>query len=290
MNATLPANLLLIDGALRPQALAALYRQVGAQEILPLYRGTRWQALQELGPILVKPQSREMLAQWPGSPQARTDSSLLYSNASLEDVAAHLRHFIAPPTRQGSQGLLRFANPRITVHWLDSFAPQQLARVLGPIEHWWVSSPNHGWEEPPDPAWRTFSRNGPTPAWTDSCARLEEPQEVALEKARLWKFEERLYQWLRTRNEHTFANSDARQIGHWLKQTLDSGQAWGLHTEQALVTWAEACADWGNDFVQQAEGPYLRWLTLEPEHARLAPELRLEAFDQHQQHIAGLLP
>lgn len=48
------ANYLLIDGLLRPDAVKQLYQYDEPIEIAPLYLGTRWAEIMDLGPVLVR--------------------------------------------------------------------------------------------------------------------------------------------------------------------------------------------------------------------------------------------
>jgi hypothetical protein len=72
------------------------------------------------------------------------------------------------------------------------------------------------------------------------------------------------------------------QITDWLDFSLTAGLKWGLVSERGLVIWIEACADDGQDFATRPYGHYQNWLTLDPAHARLAPEVRIKAFDAHR--------
>ncbi|WP_426142186.1 DUF4123 domain-containing protein [Pseudomonas sp. DWP3-1-2] len=275
------ANYLLIDGALRPNALAGLYQRHELFEIEALYLGTRWKDLHDLGPILIKPDARSpLLSEWLEHESLRKDSTLLYSRADIEQVAAHLRHFISPPDCQGGGCLLRFADPLVTHFWLSSY-PCGASQHLGPIEQWWVGSPRHTWESPQPMQWQTFSGSGTESAWDERHAVLSEDQLDALDLAQRWRFTGRLYNWLGERNPDLFSGFAGSQISDWLNSSLQAGLEWGLITERALAMWMEACADYGQDFATRAQSPYQQWLRQNETNAGLAPELRIRAFELH---------
>lgn len=278
------ANFLLIDGVLRPDAIVQLYQRGEPLEIEPLYIGTRWKELHDLGPILVKlPSNTPLLSEWQQNHLTQADSCPLFSRASLSTVADHLRHFICPPDFHGNTGLLRFADPLVMYHWLTSYGPEQLSQVLGPVETIWVNTPVHTWQSSGDTPVSSFIRPHSTDVRDKNFAILGENQISALELAYRWQFKERLYAWLNTRDPQTFSLLDNDQTERWLNQVLDSGSAWGLVSERGLVTWAETCVDWGRDFATRLDSPYQDWLRLAPEQGRLAPELRIEALDDYRQ-------
>lgn len=281
MNHPAQANYLLIDGTLRPDALVGLYQRHELFEIDALYLGTRWKDLHDLGPILIKPDSRSpLLSEWIDHESLRKDSTLIYSRADIEQVAAHLRHFISPPDCLGGGGLLRFADPLVTHFWLSSYA-NGASQHLGPIEQWWVGAPRQSWESPQQVQWQTFSGPGAESVWDERHAVLGEDQLDALDLAQRWRFTGRIYNWLGERSPDLFSGLTGSQISDWLNSSLQAGLEWGLVTERALAMWMEACADYGQDFATRAQGPYPQWLSQNATNAGLAPELRIRAFELH---------
>lgn len=278
------ANFFLIDGVLRPDAIPTLYQRGEPLEIVPLYLGTRWSGLRDLGPILVKTQGNSsVLRDWQQNHLAQGDSSPLFSRAALNEVAAHLRHFICPPDLNGNKGLLRFADPLVAHYWLSSYGPAHLSHVLGPIETIWVKTPVHTWQSTVDAAITPFLRPQSREPRDKNFSLLGEQQVAALELAYRWQLKERLYAWLNTRDARTFSLLSSEQTEWWLEHVLDSGNAWGLVSERGLATWAETCVDWGRDFASRPHSPYQEWLSQSPINRHLAPELRIEALDDYRQ-------
>ncbi|HDS1738051.1 DUF4123 domain-containing protein [Pseudomonas sp. BP8] len=280
------ANYLLIDGVLRPDALSALYQRTEALEIEPLYLKTRWAAVHDLGPILVSIQgATSLIDETLDTAAGRPDASLLHSDASIGSVADHLRCFIAPPDVLGGNGLLRFADPLVTRHWLDSYRGAHLDAVLGPISTWHVPEKNHVWERSERPVWRSFSRQAIHSGSLDSLGRLGESQLSALDQAARWTLIEQLYRSLEKRLPRHLARVDNGQLGRWFNERLDDAQAWGLVSKRSLAIWVECSLSWGDDFISDPSGPYQQWLARTPDAHRLAPELRIQQMDIYCQSL-----
>jgi hypothetical protein len=271
---------LLIDGASEPQLMARLYRRREPLNIEPLYLGTRFQDIQQLGPVLVEAcEQSTLLQEWEQSDEWQAQSCMLFSRAPLLSVADHLRRFTSPATCNGSSLLLRFADPLVMYHWLSSYDDEARRGVLGPVTHVRVKTPVHCWQTPCGSTITPFIRRGSEAAWSPAFGVLGEQQLMTLERAYRWRLKERFYTWLNQRNPGYL---DPDQADDWLEQVLERGMAWGLVSERALVIWAEFCVDWGLDFLTRMDSPYHAWLRLDPEHARLPPELRIMAMDEYR--------
>jgi hypothetical protein len=280
MSIDSPANYLLIDGVLRANALTSLYQLDESVEVEPLYLGTRWAALNDLGPILVSIRgSSGFVNETCRSATGQPDASLLYSLAPMSVVAAHLRRFIAPPDVLGGNGLLRFADPLVARHWLGSYQGAQLDTVLGPIDAWHVPEHPHSWEPVVSLEWRRIFCAAPSPEWVDSCAQLGETQLGALDQAARWRFMEKLHQSLEQSLPQHLARIDISQLTRWFHDRLNEAQAWGLGTQRSLAIWVEYSLRWGEGFTLRADGPYQQWLVRTPDAPRFAPELRIQQMD-----------
>lgn len=275
-----PGNYLLVDGVLRSDAIRQLYQRDEPLSIKPLFLGTRWEALKDQGPILVQAHTPSRLVEeWRTSPDWHLDASALYSPAPAQVVSDHLRRFIAPPDHLGRCSLLRFADPVVLHHWLSSYSADNLASVLGPIEHIWLRQPVHSWQPRPRAPFTSFIRQRPPRAWTGDAALLAEPQLTGLKEASWWLYKERLYKWLGSLDAGTFADKTGPQIENWFTHALDGARRWGLYTEYGIAIWAELCQLWGLDFIDVKDGPYRQWLNEHPEQTRLMPEMRIEALN-----------
>ncbi|MDD2050812.1 DUF4123 domain-containing protein [Pseudomonas putida] len=286
MNSVSQANYLLIDGVLRPDALASLYSLAEPIEIEPLYLATRWTELKHLGPLLVAVHGPSNLIDETYQRAARqADASLLSSPAPTIAVADHLRRFIAPDDVLGSKGLLRFADPLVARYWLGSYQGAQRDAVLGPIQAWHLPPNPHTWERAEPVEWHTIERTAPPPEWVDEYARLGEAQLHALDQAARWRFMERLHRRFEQDHPQHLAHIDKSQLSRWFDDRLDEAQAWGLVSEQSLAIWVEYSLRWGEGFTERPQTPYQHWLARTPEARKLAPELRIQHMDKQCLHL-----
>ena len=282
MSAITQANYVLVDGVLRPDALAKLHQRGEPLEVEPLYSGTRWEALHDLGPLLVWLRGPTNLARETFENATHPpDASLLYSPAPIKAVADHLRRFLAPAHALGGKSLLRFADPLIARYWLGSYEGAHLDAVLGPIAAWHVPESPHTWAQDRPCHWQSFLRAAPAPEWAETHAQLGQAQLRALEHAARWQFMERLYSDLRQSLPQQLASIDNSQLTQWLQDRLDEAQAWGLVSEHSLVIWIEYSLRWGDGFAIRPDGPYQRWLDCTPNALNLAPEVRIQHMDDH---------
>lgn len=275
---------LLVDGVMNQQALPKLFARDEPLEIEPLYLGTAWSDVQELGPILVKAgSSSSLFAEMMVDSEWRASSTKIRSEEDIAALALHLRNFIAPLDINGGKSLLRFADPLVTQFWLASYSPASLSQLFGPIIDWQVPAQPHSWHlsEYSEQS-NVYTRLDAQQPWQDANGVLAEEQLIALEQAYDWRFIDRLHLWLR--DSRAIDTSQIENTRHelWLKGMLASGRDWGLVSERALVTWAELCIAWGDDFAVQAQGPYQDWLDSHPEFKKMAPELRIEALDEYR--------
>ncbi|WP_122222546.1 DUF4123 domain-containing protein [Pseudomonas syringae group genomosp. 3] len=278
------ANYLLIDGVLRPDAIKQLYQRAESLEIMPLYLGTRWSAIMNQGPVLVRvPAESSLIREWLESAASRTDTSIFSSRAALKTVAEHLCRFLCPFDHLGNSSLLRFADPLVMHYWLSSYSDEHLSRILGPVDQLWVQPPAHAWQHTSALLPVPFINAHPQSPWQQNFALLGEPQLHALDECYWWLLEERIHDWLQTEDAHAFANQTEAQISMWLKQAMNSGRDWGLVSEYALATWVDICHEWGLDFVNLPQNPYQSWQITHPELQHLPAELRISALAEYRQ-------
>lgn len=280
MKSSSQANLLLIDGVLRPDAIASLYQRGEPLEIQPLYIGTRWQELHDLGPILVSIQgSSNLIGETYQSALHQADACLMSSSAQINVVANHLRRLIAPPDVLGGKGLLRYADPLVARYWLGSYQSKHLDAILGPIDAWHVPKSEHSWEVVKRPEWQSFHRESPPLEWVDAYAQLGEVQLNALDQAARWRLKERLHLSLEQNHPEALTLIPKSQMTQWFDDRLDEAKAWGLASERSLAIWVEYSLRWGAGFTQRPDEPYQNWLARTPNALKLAPELRIQKMD-----------
>lgn len=272
---------LLIDGVLRQNALQWIYQSGDVREVEPIYMGSRWDEAKDLGPILVEPESGAVvLSDIRHNRALQSQASLLTSEAPLHTVAEHLRHFTTVTDNYGSQSLLRFADPLVTWHWLDSYSQQSYGALLGPIATWQVAVQPPSWAPSGAIQWRHYQAlPGSTILDGHSLNHLADEQVEALERAYRQRFLERLYDWLAREYPQALAKTSELERGIWLEQRLSEASAWGLINERSIAIWFERCACWGSDFATRVDSPYQDWLRDNPEAQKLPPEMRIQALD-----------
>lgn len=280
MSTAPQANYLLVDGALRPNAMGALYRRGEALDIWPIYHGTRWREIREQGPILVAvAQSSSLISETYQAQAHRPDASLLYSTAPVDAVVRHLQRFIAPADLRSPPALLRFADPLVTLHWLSSYQGTHRDALLGPIEAWHVPEHAHTWAPVSPTAWQSFTRQGPVPEWDEASTAMGPAQHAALDRAGRWGLKERLYRVLENNHPQHLAQIEQDHLTHWFDERLDEAQAWGLTSARGHAIWIEYSLRWGLGFTQQDDGPYQQWLAYTPEVLGLDPDRHIKQLD-----------
>jgi hypothetical protein len=282
MSSVALSNLLLIDGALRSDAIRDVYRRPEVLAVRSLYLGTRFRELHTLGPILISlADSSPLISETWNRNVHRPDASLLYSSESVDVVARHLQRFIAPQdVRSGDEVILRFADPLTTIYWLGSYQSAQLDAVLGPIESWHVPEHFHTWSPVSPSVWQTFVRQLPEPEWDETLGCLGEVQFSAMDHASRWGLRQNLNRFLEQNHPAPIASIDKSQRTQWFDARLDEARDWGLVSARGIAIWAEYSLRWGEGFTQDPDGPYQQWLEHTPEALKLTPELRIQKMDR----------
>lgn len=274
-------DFLLVDGVLRQNALQWLYGAGEPIEVIPLYSGTRWDAVKELGPILVGLDSHSsLLSEWQSSRNLQRQASRLQSAASSDDVADHLSQFIAMTDNLGGYSLFRFADPLVTYYWLNSYPQSAYQSLLGPINQWLVPLSPPNWASTQAVEWQSYRPQPNSSRLEGKLNHLADDQIQALEQAYRRSFKERLYGWLIEDYPKTFSGLGEQERGQWLEQRLLDAEAWGLVNERSIAIWLERCACWGVDFATRPDSPYQGWLVRTPDAQKLAPDERIQALDE----------
>ncbi|PCR97565.1 hypothetical protein CP336_07395 [Pseudomonas fluorescens] len=123
---------LLLDGVSVEQLPRQLYTWSSAPDFEPLYLGTRWSELNDISPCLIRLSGQND----PIFQQFLTNSDqewgyLVFSDQSWDSVVDHFRWLICVTHPQGTEVLLRVADPAV-VHALLDQTEQQDARLFGP--------------------------------------------------------------------------------------------------------------------------------------------------------------
>ena len=278
---------LLLDGVRYDQALARLYQRDEELQIEPLYAGTPWQKLADLGPILLGPNQHSPLWQEvENEPEWRTAAAVLTSHAPMTQIADHLRQFNQVTDTQGNAYLLRYADPLIAWFWLNSFGTATAIQVLGPISQWHIVQPQPAWQTV-DAGWHLF--NGSDREASESPGNpFGEAQRQALDEAYRWQLKSRLYACLQANHPVALQRLPPSDVDDWLNDRLLTAEAWGLASERSQVIWCALSLTHGDDFVTATEGLYQHWLS-HHQTAAFTPDQRLQQYYQTTVEPEGLL-
>ncbi|WOD12630.1 DUF4123 domain-containing protein [Pseudomonas sp. NyZ704] len=250
---------LLLDGVLYDEALKRLYSRNEDLEIEPLYAGTPWQDVADLGPTLVKPGTRSaLIREFENAGEWQTCASMLTSNAPMIEIAQHLRKLNRVKDVIGSESLLRYADPLVAWFWLNSYSPTGLRRILGPVNEWRMAAPCPSWLPRGDTNWHVF--NSSVAAGVEPIERLTQAQMDGLERACKWQLKERLYTWLKANQPNDLARIASEYIEDWLNERLSRADAFGLTSERSIAIWCALSLCHGNEFAATDDGAYRLWL------------------------------
>lgn len=279
---------LLVDGVRYNEALARLYRRAEDIQIEPLYAGTPWQAVADLGPILLEPNHDSPLWQEVNDgPEWHTAAAVLTSDVPMTQLADHLRQFNQVTDTQGNAYLLRYADPLVAWFWLKSFASDSEVPVLGPVLQWHIVQPQPAWQMA-DAAWYAF--NGPVCGTSESpCNSFGEAQRQALDQAYRWQLKSRLYACLHANHPAALQRREASDLNDWLDSRLLTAEAWGLSSERSQIIWCVLSLTHGDDFATATDGTYQHWLSQHQHAAAFTPDQRLQHYYQTTVEPEGLL-
>ncbi|WP_447894156.1 DUF4123 domain-containing protein [Vreelandella sp. GE22] len=282
----------LIDGVCYPKALKRLYGRSDIEEIVPLYLGTRWKELAEHGPLLVKLGGTGLINE---ASAGNTDwlyraMSFFSSQSDTRQISRHLRRFITFKGAANVEQLLRFADPLVTRHWLESYGSALPAHVMGPIDTWWVAHWSPRWSDRRAVTWQAFTlADAPlTPNAFAASAHCQAPdflpmadaQYAALEAVTQWQLKERLTDHFQQQAAAAWQRLPAEQRGQWLDERLADALAWGANTHRQLAIWVDLSLHWGDDFSTASDGLYQRWRAHEEQALRLSAVEQLYALDR----------
>lgn len=278
---------LLVDGVRYNEALARLYRRAEDIQIEPLYAGTPWQEVADLGPILLEPdQNSPLWKEVAEEPEWHTAAAVLTSDASMTQLADHLRQFNQVTDTQGTTYLLRYADPLVAWFWLKSFGADTPIPILGPINQWQIVQTQPAWQ-PAATDWHIF--NGAISGGDLPCNSFGEAQQRALDQAYRWQLKSRLYTCLQINQPAALQRLAEDSLNDWLDSRLSTAEAWGLSSERSHIIWCVLSLTHGDDFATAANGPYESWLRLHQHTAAFTPDQRLQQYYQTTVEPEGLL-
>ena len=111
---------LLLDGAQINDLAARIYGLEESPSLHLLYQQSAYEALAEVGPLLVAVRPHSELAQLFHREWQATAGVWLESDASEDDLVAHLRSLIHVRLGSAQTTLFRYYDPRIMALWLGA--------------------------------------------------------------------------------------------------------------------------------------------------------------------------
>jgi hypothetical protein len=165
---------LLLDGVQVEQLLKRLYQWADAPTVKVLYLGSRFAALKQVSPCLVRIESADdpILAQFLSCVDQQW-GYLLISDEPWEQMATHLRWLTSVEHPSGQEMLLRIACPAVA----DALFGLADSALLGPCQRIMTADVANG-------GWHQYSRPGKTPNSDHAKPyRLSEKQWLSLDNA-----------------------------------------------------------------------------------------------------------
>ncbi|SDR80496.1 protein of unknown function [Halopseudomonas litoralis] len=261
---------LLLDGAQMDNLLVQIYQLEDTPEIHLLYQNTHYQALAEVGPLLIKLSTGSRLEQHFMEHWQASAGLWLETDAGESELVEHLRSLVHVGIGSDVTVLLRYHDPRIMRHWLPELPPDDRDRTMGPVLRMRLPAlpgENRAGEiRRTKPA--TAARYSNTP-WL----RLNEEQVERLNRAHLEEFDQRLLAHIDRHFPDCLADCETNARLAWAAACRQSAQAYGYSAADEVAQWANLCALLGIDFPQApAHQSYQQILTT----SRLSHEKRLE--------------
>lgn len=275
----------LVDGVRYPNALRRLYSRDDIEDIEPLYLMTRWSSLAEQGPILVRLKSSRLADEACANDDSKLyrSLSLLSSQASTGELSRHLGQFVTFNGEGGHEQLMRFADPLVTRHWLNSYGNALPAEIMGLVDTWWVADWAPNWAEPRPVTWQMFQshprQESPAVVQANTFPPIGSAQLAALDAVARWQLKERLADYFNEHMPADWQHPSAEKKGQWLDERLGDAAAWGANTERQVAIWLSLSLRWGEDFMTARDGLYAHWMTKIDGNKPLSRQEQLYALD-----------
>jgi hypothetical protein len=144
---------MLLDGARDPRIYTTLPN--AALEHCCLYDGEVPEVLARAAPYLVRLQPWSPFTSWLfNDGRGQSWGVLLSSRATLIELRRHFRRFLMVRDESGKQLYFRYYDPRVLKVYLPTCTPEELKQLFGPVERFWIESPEGLLECLPDGASR----------------------------------------------------------------------------------------------------------------------------------------
>ncbi len=240
---------LLLDGAQIDGLAAKIYALEESPLLHLLYQQSAYEALAEVGPLLVAVRPHSELAQVFQQEWQATAGIWLESDASEDDLVEHLRSLIHVRLEGEQATLFRYHDPRIMALWLGPLNADERDSLMGPVQRIRLPADSGAKlallrENKP----QTFARYDDTP-WL----RLSKEQLEQLNQTKHACFDQRLLAHLRRFFPESLQGMDAAAQQQFVTLCRQSAARYGYSAADEVARWASLLAELGSDFPQAPE-------------------------------------
>ncbi|RRU76749.1 DUF4123 domain-containing protein [Stutzerimonas xanthomarina] len=240
---------LLLDGAQIDGLAAKIYALEESPLLHLLYQQSAYEALAEVGPLLVAVRPHSELAQVFQQEWQATAGIWLESDASEDDLVEHLRSLIHVRLEGEQTTLFRYHDPRIMALWLGPLNADERDPLMGPVQRIRLPAGSGAKlallrENKP----QTFARYDDTP-WL----RLSQEQLEQLNQAKHARFDQRLLAHLQRFFPESLQGMDAAAQQQFVTLCRQSAARYGYSAADEIARWAGLLAELGSDFPQAPE-------------------------------------
>lgn len=247
---------LLLDGAQIDGLVARIYSLEESPSLHLLYQQSTYEALADVGPLLVAVRPHSELAQVFQQEWRATAGIWLESDASEDALVEHLRSLIHVRLEGDQTTLFRYHDPRIMALWLGAMKADERDPLMGPVERIRLSTDSAAElmllrENKP----QTFARYDDTP-WL----RLSREQLEHMSQAKHACFDRRLLAHLQRFFPESLQGMDAAAQQQFAALCRQSAARCGYSAADEVTRWAGLVAELGSDFPQAPEHETYRLL------------------------------
>ena len=247
---------LLLDGAQIDGLAARIYSLEESPSLHLLYQQSAYEALAEVGPLLVAVRPHSELAQVFHREWQATAGIWLESDASEDDLLEHLRSLIHVRLEGDQTMLFRYHDPRITALWLGALKADERDPLMGPVKRIRLPSDSGAElellrENKP----QTFARYDDSP-WL----RLSQEQLEQMNQAKHACFDQRLLAHLQRFYPESLQGMDVAAQQQFAALCRQSAARYGYSAANEVTRWAGLLVELGSDFPQPPEHETYRQL------------------------------
>ncbi|WP_312243381.1 DUF4123 domain-containing protein [Stutzerimonas nitrititolerans] len=240
---------LLIDGAQVNNLAARIYALEESPSLHLLYQQSAYEALADVGPLLVAVRPHSELAQVFQQEWQATAGIWLESDADEDDLVEHLRSLIHVRLEGDQTTLFRYYDPRVMTLWLGVLTAVERDPLMGPVKR--IRLPSDSGAELEllrESKPQTFARYDDRPWLHISQAQLEH-----MNQAKFACFDQRLLAHLQRFYPESLQSMDAAAQQQFAALCRQSAGRYGYTAADEVARWAGLLIELGGDFPQAPE-------------------------------------